>query len=49
MSNTAELYAGLPQGPARPSSGATEEQRAAFQKAMKESVKHRENGGPQCQ
>ena len=36
MSNTAELYAGLPQGPARPSSGATEEQRAAFQKAMKE-------------
>jgi sugar phosphate isomerase/epimerase len=35
MSNTAELYAGLPQGPARPPRDATEEQRAAFQNAMK--------------
>lgn len=37
MSNTAEQFAGLPQvAMQRPSQGATEEQRAAFQKAMKE-------------
>ena len=36
MGNTAELYAGLPQGPVKPSSDATAEQKAAFQKAMKE-------------
>ena len=35
MSNTAELFAGIPQGPARPSRDASEEQRAEFQKAMK--------------
>jgi sugar phosphate isomerase/epimerase len=36
MSNTAELYAGLPQMPARPAKDATSEQKAAFQKASKE-------------
>ena len=36
MGNTAELYAGLPQGPLKPPSDATTEQKAAFQKAMKE-------------
>lgn len=36
MGNTAELYAGLPQGPAKPPSDATAEQKTAFQKAMKE-------------
>ncbi len=38
MGNVAEQYAGLPQGPARPPRDATEEQRAAFQKSMKENA-----------
>lgn len=39
MSNTAELYAGIPQVTMqRPSRDATEEQRAAFQKAMRENT-----------
>jgi sugar phosphate isomerase/epimerase len=36
MSNTIELYAGMPQGPERPGRDATEEQRAAFKKTIKE-------------
>jgi len=36
MSNTPELYAGIPQGPARPSRDASEAQKAAYQKTMKE-------------
>jgi sugar phosphate isomerase/epimerase len=35
MSNTIELYAGMPQAPVKPGSDATDEQKAAFQKAMK--------------
>jgi sugar phosphate isomerase/epimerase len=39
MSNAAELYAGIPQvAMARPTREATEEQRAVFQKAMKENT-----------
>ena len=36
MSNTAELYAGMPQAPARPPRDATDEQKAAFQLLMQE-------------
>ena len=36
MSNVAEQYAGIPQGPTRPPFDAPEDQRAAYQKAMKE-------------
>lgn len=36
MSNTAELFAGMPQSPARPSREATNEQKAAYQKAIQE-------------
>jgi len=35
MSNTAELFAGIPQGPPRPARDATEEQRAAYKEATK--------------
>lgn len=38
MGDVAEVYAGLPQGPARPPREATNEQKAAFQKAMKETT-----------
>jgi len=38
MSNTIELYAGIPQGPARPPREATDEQKAAFQKASQEAA-----------
>jgi sugar phosphate isomerase/epimerase len=43
MSNTAELYAGIPQAPARPPRDASEEQKAAFQKAMQEASLAQEN------
>ncbi|MCU0456080.1 MAG: sugar phosphate isomerase/epimerase [Bacteroidales bacterium] len=36
MSNTIELYAGIPQAPARPARDATDEQKAAYQKASQE-------------
>lgn len=36
MSNTIELYAGIPQAPPRPQRDASEEERAAYQKAVKE-------------
>jgi sugar phosphate isomerase/epimerase len=38
MSNTIELYAGMPQGPARPPRDASDEQKAAFQKASQEAA-----------
>jgi len=38
MSNTIELYAGIPQGPARLSRDASDEQKAAFQKASQEAA-----------
>jgi sugar phosphate isomerase/epimerase len=38
MSNTAELYAGIPQGPARPGRDASNSDKASFQKAAKESA-----------
>ena len=38
MSNTIELYAGIPQGPARLSRDATDEQKTAFQKASQEAA-----------
>jgi sugar phosphate isomerase/epimerase len=38
MSNTIELYAGIPQGPARLPRDASDEQKAAFQKASEESA-----------
>ena len=38
MGDVAERYAGLPQGPDRPPRDATNEQKAAFQKAMKEAT-----------
>ncbi|MCX6329836.1 MAG: sugar phosphate isomerase/epimerase [Bacteroidia bacterium] len=38
MSNTIELYAGIPQGPARLPLDAGDEQKAAFQKAMQETA-----------
>jgi hypothetical protein len=38
MSNTIELYAGIPQGPARLSKDASEEQKITFQKASQEAA-----------
>ncbi len=38
MGNVAEQFAGLPQGPARPPRDASEEERAAFMKTMKENA-----------
>jgi sugar phosphate isomerase/epimerase len=38
MGYTAELFAGLPQAPERPDRNATEEQKAVFQKLMKETT-----------
>lgn len=43
MGDVAERYAGLPQAPARPPRDATDEQKAAFQKAMKDVTEAQKN------
>lgn len=43
MGDVAERYAGLPQAPARPLRDATDEQKAAFQKAMKDVTEAQKN------
>jgi sugar phosphate isomerase/epimerase len=43
MSNTAELFAGMPQSPARPPRDATNEQKAAYQKAIQETSSAQKN------
>lgn len=43
MADVAERYAGLPQAPARPPRDATDEQKAAFQKTMKDVTEAQKN------